>query len=86
LFVFFFLVLVPVVRILRRTGHNPVWCLLTLVPGLTFLLFGSSRSSHGPQTRIHERGKLKQPFLIAAHLLPILRSPSRPTKRQAKSV
>ena len=37
LFVFLFLVLVPVVRILRRTGHNPVWCLLTLVPGLNLL-------------------------------------------------
>jgi hypothetical protein len=39
LFVFLFFVVVPVVQILRRTGHNPVWCLLALVPGLNFLAF-----------------------------------------------
>jgi hypothetical protein len=39
LFVFLFVVVVPVVQILRRTGHNPVWCLLALVPGLNFLAF-----------------------------------------------
>jgi hypothetical protein len=39
LFVFLFFVAVPVVQILRRTGHNPVWCLLALVPGLNFLAF-----------------------------------------------
>lgn len=39
LFVFFFFVVVPVTQILRRTGHNPVWCLLALVPGLNFLAF-----------------------------------------------
>ena len=39
LFVFIFFVVVPVVQILRRTGHNPVWCLLALVPGLNFLAF-----------------------------------------------
>jgi hypothetical protein len=32
LFVFLFVVVVPVVQILRRTGHNPVWCLLALTP------------------------------------------------------
>ena len=39
LFVFLFFVVVPVVQILRRTGHNLVWCLLALVPGLNFLAF-----------------------------------------------
>jgi hypothetical protein len=39
LFVFLFFVVVPVVQILRRTGHNPVCCLLALVPGLNFLAF-----------------------------------------------
>jgi len=39
LFVFLFFVVVPVVQILRRTGHNPVWCLVALVPGLNFLAF-----------------------------------------------
>jgi hypothetical protein len=38
-FVFLFFVVVPVVQILRRTGHNPVWCLLALIPGLNFLAF-----------------------------------------------
>jgi hypothetical protein len=36
---FLFFVVVPVVQILRLTGHNPVWCLLALVPGLNFLAF-----------------------------------------------
>ncbi len=39
LFVFLFFVVVPVVQILRRTCHNPVWCLVALVPGLNFLAF-----------------------------------------------
>ena len=39
LLVFLFFVVVPVVQILRRTGHNPVWCLLALIPGLNFLAF-----------------------------------------------
>ena len=39
LFIFIFFVVVPVVQILRRTGHNPVWGLLALVPGLNFLAF-----------------------------------------------
>jgi hypothetical protein len=34
LFVFLFLVLVPVVLLLRRTGHHPVWCILALFPVL----------------------------------------------------
>jgi hypothetical protein len=29
-----FLVLVPAVQLLRRTGHSPVWCILTLFPVL----------------------------------------------------
>jgi len=32
-FVAFFLVLVPVAQLLRRTGHNPAWSLLVLLPG-----------------------------------------------------
>ena len=28
LLVFLFLLLVPIVKLLRRTGHHPVWCLL----------------------------------------------------------
>lgn len=33
LLVFLFLLLVPV-KLLRRTGHHPVWCILTLFPVL----------------------------------------------------
>jgi hypothetical protein len=29
-----FLVLVPVVQLLRRTGHSPVWCILSVLPVL----------------------------------------------------
>jgi hypothetical protein len=39
LFVFLFFVVVPVVQILRRTAHNPVWCVVALVAGLNFLAF-----------------------------------------------
>ncbi len=31
---FVILVLLPVIRLLRRTGHNPVWCILALFPVL----------------------------------------------------
>ena len=32
--VFLFLLLVPVVQLLRRTGHSPVWCILSVLPVL----------------------------------------------------
>lgn len=31
------LLLIPVIQVLRRTGHHPVWCLLAIVPGLNVL-------------------------------------------------
>ena len=34
LFVFLFLVLVPAVQLLRRTGHHPAWCILAILPVL----------------------------------------------------
>ena len=37
--VFLFLLLVPVVKLLRRTGHNAAWCLLSIIPGLNFIGF-----------------------------------------------
>jgi hypothetical protein len=39
LLVFLFLLLVPVVQLLRRTGHRPVWCLFAIFPGLNILAF-----------------------------------------------
>jgi hypothetical protein len=28
----FFLVLIPIINLLRRTGHSPFWCFLAIVP------------------------------------------------------
>ena len=28
----FFIVFIPVIKLLRRTGHNPLWCFLAIVP------------------------------------------------------
>jgi hypothetical protein len=39
LLVLLFLLLVPVVKLLRRTGHHPVWCLFAIVPGLNLIAF-----------------------------------------------
>jgi hypothetical protein len=35
----FILVLVPVVRLLRRTGHHAAWCLLAVFPVLNLIAF-----------------------------------------------
>jgi hypothetical protein len=35
LFVFF----VPIIKLLRRTGHHAIWCLFALVPGLNLIAF-----------------------------------------------
>jgi hypothetical protein len=35
----FILVLIPVGKLLRRTGHHPVWCILALFPGLNLIAF-----------------------------------------------
>jgi len=35
--VLLFLLLVPVVKLLRRTGHNAAWSLLSIVPGLNLI-------------------------------------------------
>jgi len=37
--VFLFLLLVPVIQLLRRTGHHPIWCMLALFPGLNVIAF-----------------------------------------------
>ena len=39
LLVSLFLLLVPVVRLLRRTGHHAAWCLLALFPVLNLIAF-----------------------------------------------
>jgi hypothetical protein len=39
LLTFLFLVLVPLVKLLRRTGHNPAWCLFAIFPGLNLIAF-----------------------------------------------
>ena len=37
--VFLFVLLVPIVKLLRRTGHHAIWCLLAILPGLNFIAF-----------------------------------------------
>jgi hypothetical protein len=34
-----FVFLVPVVKLLRRTGHHPLWCLLAIFPALNVIAF-----------------------------------------------
>jgi hypothetical protein len=31
--------LFPVVKLLRRTGHHPLWCLLAIFPGVNLIAF-----------------------------------------------
>jgi hypothetical protein len=37
--VWLFLFLVPVVKLLRRTGHNPLWSLFAIFPGVNLIAF-----------------------------------------------
>jgi hypothetical protein len=37
--IFLFLLLVPVIKLLRRTGHNPLWCLFAMFPGFNVIAF-----------------------------------------------
>jgi hypothetical protein len=39
LIIFLFLLLAPVIKLLRRTGHNPLWCLFAIIPGLNAIAF-----------------------------------------------
>jgi hypothetical protein len=39
LLILVFLLLVPVIKLLRRTGHHPVWCLFAIVPALNLIAF-----------------------------------------------
>jgi hypothetical protein len=39
LLVFLFILLVPVVQLLRRTGHHAIWSLFALFPGLNIIAF-----------------------------------------------
>jgi hypothetical protein len=32
-----FLLLVPVIKVLHRTGHHPLWCLFAIFPGLNLI-------------------------------------------------
>jgi hypothetical protein len=34
-----FVILVPVIKLLRRTGHNPLWSLFAIFPGLNLIAF-----------------------------------------------
>ena len=39
LLVFLFLILVPVVKLLRRTGHGSAWSIFVVFPGLNLIAF-----------------------------------------------
>jgi hypothetical protein len=34
-----FVFLMPIIKLLRRTGHHAIWCLFALVPGLNLVAF-----------------------------------------------
>ena len=36
---FLLVLLVPIAKLLRRTGHRAIWCLLAILPGLNFIAF-----------------------------------------------
>ena len=37
--IYLFLLLVPVIKLLRRTGHHPLWCLFAIFPGVNVIAF-----------------------------------------------
>jgi hypothetical protein len=39
LLVSLFVLSVPLAKLLRRTGHNPLWCLFAIFPGLNLIAF-----------------------------------------------
>jgi hypothetical protein len=38
-FVSLFVLFVPLAKLLRRTGHNPLWSLVAIFPGLNLIAF-----------------------------------------------
>jgi len=39
LFVSLLVLFVPLAKLLRRAGHNPLWCLFAIFPGLNLIAF-----------------------------------------------
>jgi hypothetical protein len=39
LFVSLLVLFVPLAKLLGRTGHNPLWCLFAIFPGLNLIAF-----------------------------------------------
>ncbi len=61
--VFLFLFLPPAGKILWRTGHNPLWCVLALFPGLNlgaFWFLAVQVMAHGQQAHELATRKLKR--------------------------
>jgi type II secretory pathway component PulF len=49
--------LVPVVKVLRRTGHSALWCLLAFVPGLNLIAFWVFAFKPWPADKITSIGR-----------------------------
>jgi hypothetical protein len=71
--VFLFLLFVPVVKLLRRTGHSAAWSLLSIVPGAAWTT--RQRFPFG----VCDLGKLLRPFgpLPLAHEVDFQRKGAR---------
>lgn len=50
------LLLIPVIQLLRRTGHHPIWCLLAIVPGLNVIALWIFAFKSWPTDREQDNG------------------------------
>jgi type II secretory pathway component PulF len=57
LFISFLVFLIPIVKVLRRTGHNALWCLLAFVLGLNVIAFWIFAFKPWPADRITSIGR-----------------------------
>jgi len=52
-----FLFLVPIIKLLRRTGHHPLWSLFAIFPGLNLIAFWFFAFKPWPADKVHEHLK-----------------------------
>jgi hypothetical protein len=55
LLLFLFLLLVPLAKLLRRTGHHPFWSLFAIFPGLNLIAFWFFAFKPWPIDNVDER-------------------------------
>jgi len=63
LLVFLFLLLVPVVKLLCRTGHHSAWSILVVFPGVNLIAFWYFAFKPWPTDTISPNTKYKEPLL-----------------------